>query len=119
MLLFDFSALMDFIIVLFLDRRIWSFSTIYEIIDFKINNNILNFIIFYRLKFHYIIIDLMQGFDLLHIHPMDFVNLLSFYITFLITYFSLWTPIFLFIIFLYFGKINNFLEKQNRLWIYS
>lgn len=113
-MLVDFEALKNFLIVIFLDRRVSFFIKIYNTIDysyFQITNYNLTLI---KLKLTYALHDILQMLEIVYINPLDFLEFFYFYILFLINYFTIWLPISLYFVFILFGKFNVLFEKKLR-----
>lgn len=110
----DSEGLFAFLKVLYLDRRLTSFSHIYEIIDFKLENNFTDKFVFFRLRLHYFFEDILQALDIFYFNPKDFWNMIAYYLVFLTTYFGVITPLFLFLFLVYFSKISVAFERNFR-----
>lgn len=115
----DFEGLYSFLKVLYLDRRLLTLSGIYELFEFKLESSYTDRFLFFRLKFYYAVEDLIQLLDILIIDPLDFIDLCSYYLVFLTTYFGVVTPLFIFLFLVYFAKVNILFEKNFRKFGYN
>lgn len=114
MLFIDLDSLFDFIKIIYLDKRIGTFSKLYDAVDMSVFNYKESSVIFFKLKISYFFTDIFQMLDSIYINPFDFVHFLCFYIVYIFSYFGPWVPMFLYIFFIYFSKINRYFEKYGR-----
>lgn len=114
MIFIDFKALFEFFKIIYIDRRTSFFSKIYEIVDYSVFDYKDMDFLFYKLKINYYFKDILQIKDSVYLNPLDFVELLFFYIIYLTSYFGLWVPVFIFLLISYFSKINKYFERFGR-----
>jgi hypothetical protein len=107
----DFDGLIDFVKILFLDRRTWTLSTMFNIFNRSYSENNSIFIIFFKLRLHFILEDIIQIFEIIYFDISNYVYYYYFYVIFLFNYFGVVTPLMLYLLLIYFYKFNVFFEK--------